>query len=200
MFLGDIQRHRYFTTGASSRVSSPRSTPTSSPPNTASLPGVFAFNHLHGRRSTRSSLDDDIDIDMDPPAVSAAAAPNAPTATSAFLHDGDSIKPGKVDPMLALELRLRWLEALVWGIKQDSGRERRGKGKDAAEYASFGSAQGANLKRRETLMRHAQGVQQRLDKALEGNEGLKRFMDNCLYFLLCFWVNLMFFLFFFSSR
>jgi hypothetical protein len=63
--------------------------------------------------------------------------------------------------------------------------------REGAEYASFGNAQmvaSANLKRGETLLRLAQSVQQKLDKALEGNEGFKRFMDNCLsWFLLVLW-------------
>jgi hypothetical protein len=187
VFLGDIQRHRLLGTTPSSRLSSsPQSTPASSPPNTASLSGIFALHHSHGRRSTTSSLDDDTGIDMDPPApmLAASSESNAPPRHS----DG----PGKVDPVLALELRLRWLEALVLGIKQELSREKKGKGRDhAAEYAGFGNAQTialANLKRGETLVRLAESVQQKLDKALEGNEGLRRFMDNCLFSLLSFFI------------
>jgi len=183
VFLGDIQRHRFAS--PSSRITSAQNTPTSSPPNT-SVSGVFALHQSHCHHSTiprRSSLDDDIDIDMDPPEPAPAVIQrhlNAPT-TPVPLHHGN--KPGKIDPILALELRLRWLEALILGIKQDLSRERKGKGKDVAEYASFGNAQmiaSANLRRGETLMRLAESVQQKLDKALEANEGLKRFMDNCL--------------------
>lgn len=91
------------------------------------------------------------------------------------------MKPGNIDPGLALELRLRWLEALIWGIKQDLSKDGKGKGQ---EYANSGNVQmiaSANLKCGETIMRLAQSVQQKLDRALEGNEGLKRFMDNCLF-------------------
>jgi hypothetical protein len=121
---------------------------------------------------------------MDQPGVSGPPSPDVKQfdATPPLYH-GEGNKPGTIDPVLALELRLRWLEALILGMKQDLSRERKGKGKDAAEYASFGNAQtiaSANLKHGETLMRLAQGVQHKLDKALEGNEGLKRFMDNCL--------------------
>ena len=74
------------------------------------------------------------------------------------------------------------------GLKQDLTKDKKGKGKEA-EYASFGAAKSVaaancNLKRGETLVRLAQTVQQKLDKALEGNEGPKRFMDNCAYALL----------------
>ncbi|KAJ3500653.1 hypothetical protein NLJ89_g9700 [Agrocybe chaxingu] len=89
--------------------------------------------------------------------------------------------PGKVDPVLALELRLRWLEALILGVKQDLGKDKKGKGKE--EYAVGGStsataAAAAHLKPGETLVRLAETVQQKLDKSVEGNEGLKRFMDT----------------------
>ena len=178
VFLGDIQRHRLFAS-PSSRITSAQTTPTSSPPPSTSMSGVFALHQSHGHHS---SLDDDIDIDMDPPEPAPATVIQQHlNATTATLNHGK--KPGKIDPILALELRLRWLEALILGIKQDLGRERKGKGKDVAEYASFGNAQmiaSANLKRGETLMRLAESVQQKLDKALEANEGLKRFMDNCL--------------------
>ncbi|KDR80755.1 hypothetical protein GALMADRAFT_207733 [Galerina marginata CBS 339.88] len=86
-------------------------------------------------------------------------------------HPASRSAPGKVDPVLALELRLRWLEALILGMKQDGGK---GKGKEL-EYAGIGSA---NLKHGETLTRLAETVQTKLDKAVEGNEGLRRFMDN----------------------
>lgn len=72
--------------------------------------------------------------------------------------------PTKIDPLIALELRLRWLEALILGVKQDLGR-------DAAI---------ANLKHGETLSRLAETVQQKLDKAVEGNEGLTKFMNQCM--------------------
>ncbi len=42
---------------------------------------------------------------------------------------------GKVDPVLALELRLRWLEALILGMKQDIAKDRKGKARE--EYASM---------------------------------------------------------------
>ena len=178
VFLGDIQRHRHLSSPSSR---STHSTPTSSPPNTA-VSGVFSFHARHLSSPRRSSVDDDLDIDMDPPEVVAssniAKDLNNESPGAQNVDDG---QPGKIDPALALELRLRWLEALILGLKQDLTKDKKGKGKEA-EYASFGAAKSvaaANLKRGETLVRLAQTVQQKLDKALEGNEGLKRFMDNC---------------------
>ncbi|PFH50264.1 hypothetical protein AMATHDRAFT_123746, partial [Amanita thiersii Skay4041] len=57
-----------------------------------------------------------------------------------------------IDPALALELRLRWLETIVLGV------------------------QAALLKHGETLAHLAEDVQRRLDAIVEANEGLKRFM------------------------
>jgi len=85
--------------------------------------------------------------------------------------------PGKVDPLLALELRLRWLEVLIVGMKQEMGKDKKGK---AREYAGINvAAAAASLKHGETLTRIVETVQTKLDKVVEGNEGLKRFMDNC---------------------
>ena len=69
--------------------------------------------------------------------------------------------PTKIDPLLALELRLRWLEALILGVKQDLGRP--------------------SLKHGETVSRLAETVQWKLNKAVQGNEGLTKFMDQCMF-------------------
>ncbi len=194
VFLGDIQRHRHLSSPSTRSI---HSTPTSSPPNTAVSP-VFPFqqpHHVYGHppSSPRSStLSNDIDIDMDSPstAVVAPVAKTKKTNESETLLEARSndVKPGKIDPVLALELRLRWLEALILGVKQDLAKDKKGKTKEA-EYASVSAGKAiasANLKRGETLVRLAQTVQQKLNKALEGNEGLKRFMDNCTFVQLSF--------------
>ena len=69
--------------------------------------------------------------------------------------------PTKIDPLIALELRLRWLEALILGVKQDSGRP--------------------SLKHGETVSRLAEMVQRNLNKAVQGNEGMTKFMDQCMF-------------------
>ena len=71
-------------------------------------------------------------------------------------------------PVLSLELRLRCLEAIILGVRQDvkdrsKGREKLGE-----------------LKQGDTLIRLADDVQSRLDIAIQGNDGLKRFMDHCV--------------------
>ena len=68
--------------------------------------------------------------------------------------------PTKIDPLLALELRLRWLEALILGVKQDLGR--------------------ASLTHGETVSKLAETVQRKLNKVVQGNEGLTKFMDQCM--------------------
>jgi len=202
VFLGDIQRHRHL----SSR--SIHSTPTSSPPNTAVSP-VFSFqpqpNYVYGhspsspRRS--STLNNDIDIDMDSPSAAVVAPVTKTNESGTWLLEARS-KPGKIDPMLALELRLRWLEALILGVKQDLAKDKKGKTRKA-EYASVSAGRviaSANLKRGETLASLAQTVQQKLDKALEGNEGLKRFMEHCKGFRSTFLSPLLLLFLFISYR
>jgi len=73
--------------------------------------------------------------------------------------------PPVIDPTLSLELRLRWLEVILLGVRQDA-KDRKGKEKSN------------ELKHGETLIKLAEDVQQRLDTAVENNDGLKRFMDH----------------------
>lgn len=68
-----------------------------------------------------------------------------------------------IDPALSLELRLRWLEAILLGVQ---AKERHGKGK---LY---------DLKRGKSLVRMAEDVQKRLDRIVDGNDGLKRFIEH----------------------
>ena len=66
-------------------------------------------------------------------------------------------KPPAITPELSLELRLRWLEALLYGVRQ----------KDKP------------LARGETLLRNAQQIQKRLDDLVQNNDSLRKFMDQC---------------------
>lgn len=162
VFLGDFQRHRH--------LSSPtHTTPPSSPPSTTAL-----FHFSHSPPPSLATASEELDIDMDTDPVNSntfAARPNDPQSSE--VKQG----PGKVDPLLALELRLRWLEVLIVGMKQETGKDKKGKARE--EYAGVNAA-AASLKHGETLTRIAETVQAKLGKAVEGNEGLKKFMDNCM--------------------
>jgi len=71
--------------------------------------------------------------------------------------------PPVVGSALSLELRLRWLEAILLGVKQDGGRK--GKERDSLSHG-------------ETLLRSAEDLQKRLTGIVNSNDGLKRFMDH----------------------
>jgi hypothetical protein len=94
-----------------------------------------------------------MDSDLEKQELSQATA----TATASLVP----APPTKIEPLLALELRLRWLEAFILGVKQDLGR--------------------ASLKHGETVSRLAETVQRKLNKAVQGNEGLTKFMDQCMF-------------------
>lgn len=129
------------------------------------------------------NLKEDIGIDLDPAQI-------VPPVKKEFLDGKEDektapSKPGEVDPILALQLRLRWLEALILGVKQDFGKDRSGsKGKNReTDYATVNPAlaiAAAHLKPGDTLVRLTETVQSKLNKSLEGNEGLKRFMGSCM--------------------
>ena len=147
VFLGDLQQLRHLA-----------SPPSSPPPITTVHNNSIYPSHL---------VSESTDIDMDSPPHPEQQPPQATPMPS-------PAPPTKIDPLLALELRLRWLEALILGIKQDLGRDRKAK----EEYSTAAAI--ANLKNGETLSRLAEMVQQKLNKAVQGNEGLTKFMDQCM--------------------
>ena len=83
-----------------------------------------------------------------------------PLATKKFVSTKQSStlqKAPAITPELSLELRLRWLETLLYGVKQ----------KDKP------------LAKGETLLRNAQQIQKRLDDIVQNNDSLRKFMDQC---------------------
>lgn len=151
VFLGDVQRHRVFSTS-----------PPSSPPGSSiytRIPSPPPIQDSH-KDSDHDSVEDD-----DTETAEAAAPPKV---------DANPPKATTIDPMLALELRLRWLEALVLGLREN-------KPSRAASHRKLGSVplKKKLLKHGETLVRLAEDVQNRLDAIVEENEGLKRFMVQC---------------------
>ncbi|KAF9047079.1 hypothetical protein BDZ89DRAFT_1058139, partial [Hymenopellis radicata] len=132
VFLGDSKRIRVLSS----------STPPSSPPPT-SPSGVSIMSGMMSGMSSPHS----------PPPPS--ASPQQPPQITSPIPN----PPPPIAPELSLELRLRWLEAIVYGVKQD----RKGKAKLASD---------------QTLLRAADGLQRKLDAAVQGNDGLKRFMSQ----------------------
>ena len=162
VFLGDVQRLRVFST----------STPPSSPPASSRYTGIPSPPPI---QNSGKNNDNDSVVDDDVETTAEAAAPPK--------TDVNPQKAPTINPMLALELRLRWLEALVLGLPENNPAR-------AASHRKLGSAplrkskrsadeKAALLKHGETLVRLADDVQNRLDAIVEANEGLKRFMAQC---------------------
>ncbi|KAH6916016.1 hypothetical protein BKA70DRAFT_476541 [Coprinopsis sp. MPI-PUGE-AT-0042] len=159
VFLGDhAQRIRPL-----SQRSGSTATPPSSPPPTG-VPGI-----MYTGRSTTSPLARILD---DAEALS--------PSKGKFVSEARAL-PKHIDPRLALELRVRWLEAIVYGTKpQDSSAggpsaSRPGLGRPQAPAKG---KQKETLKDGETLVRLAENVQNRLNEAVESNDGLKKFMNH----------------------
>jgi hypothetical protein len=98
--------------------------------------------------------------------MSSILNPTQPTSPSSPPASKPTAIQPAIDPVLSLELRLRWLEALLLGVRQDV------KGTKVKE-----------MKHGETLVRLAEEVQRRLNAVVSSNEGLKRFMDHCLSYI-----------------
>ncbi|RXW18710.1 hypothetical protein EST38_g7142 [Candolleomyces aberdarensis] len=175
VFLGDRQRIRHLSSSTTHSSTTPPSSP---PPNGAS--GMAARTS-----SPLSHSFDDLGVDQDvagsPSSSSNKRGGSSRHSLKAHLKDlPPEAKRKPIDPELALELRVRWLEAIVLGLKQPQdptglgtgvgGGGRKGKGKEPTP-ASL-------LKNGETLLRLAENVQKQLESAVEGNEGLRKFMDK----------------------
>lgn len=95
--------------------------------------------------------------------------PMSPNATGKFKEP----TPVPIDPRLSLELRIRWLEVLLLGVKHDA-LAGKGKNKEKAEVKNDG----------DTLVFRAEEIQKRLDNIVEGNDGLQKFVDRCTHLYL----------------
>lgn len=114
------------------------STPPSSPPP-----------HLSSASFTHFS-----DPDLDPLVEEPAETPPPP-------------KPPSIPPALSLELRLRWLETLLYGASQD------------ASDTKANAVRARELKNGGTLSKHAEELQRKLESVVQNNDGLRKFMDHC---------------------
>ena len=74
----------------------------------------------------------------------------------------DLAKPPTISPALSLDLRIRWLETLLYGARQE-GAERKH----------------IEAKGGEALARRAEELQRKLDEILQANDGLRKFMEHC---------------------
>jgi len=146
VFLGDFQRHRIIS---------------STPPPSSPPPGQVV--HQMSVASASQSLEELVEPLDDVQSELSVEQPTAAVTPLAQLEP--SIAPPVIDPALSLELRLRWLEALLLGVRQDA-RDRKGKDKVP------------ELKHGETLIRLAEDVQRRLDNVIQSNDGLQRFMSK----------------------
>ncbi|TDL18889.1 hypothetical protein BD410DRAFT_774448 [Rickenella mellea] len=95
---------------------------------------------------------------------------SGPEKSSVLMASGSTLAtpaappPPPIDPELSLELRIRWLEALLLGVKQD-GKEKKGKVKD-------GGGDG------DTLVRRTEIIQRKVQSIVEANDGLRKFMER----------------------
>lgn len=131
VFVGDIQRHRMLSAN----------TPPASPPpgglsqSPTAMSSVFAAQ-MQADGSTSS--------------LSSARVPPV-TAT-------EPLKKPNISPELSLELRLRWLEAILLGVKEDESAK--------------------DKKKRKPLVKETEDIQKRLQTAVEANDVLKKFMEH----------------------
>ncbi|KAG5219631.1 Dynactin [Salix suchowensis] len=106
-----------------------------------------------------------------PPTQSNPASPSASHTKEAETFASFSLPPEPpvvaptIDPELSLELRLRWLEALILGTKYDH------KGKETEPAGTVAGSTRNELKQGETLVRAVEDIQKSLNLAVENNDG-----------------------------
>ncbi len=140
VFLGDSKRHRLLSS----------STPPSSPPPTSAMSHPGVLSALPSPNSPSFAA-----------ASSSAEAPNASSNASFAQGILSREPPPAIDPVTALELRLRLLESLVVGLDPDEKAKQ-------------------DL-RAQTLAKSAENVKRTVDKYVEGNDTLKRFINHCAF-------------------
>ena len=120
------------------------------------------------------------DSQSTPPTSPRSASPHAQTFSSRISNSGVSVKtnvdestkkPTPIDSRLSLELRIRWLEVLLLGVKHDSW--------DRDAHASSDATPRQTRPDGESLVKRAEEVQKKLDKVVDANDGLKKFIDRC---------------------
>jgi len=107
--------------------------------------------------------------------LSSSTPPSSPppylvSPSMSSLHDLDfevveapkpTPKPPSIPPVLSLDLRLRWLETVLYGSRPETTDRKQGESKNTA-----------------TLARRAGELQRQLDGIVQNNDGLRKFMDH----------------------
>lgn len=141
VFLGDAKTtvHRHFP-GPGSIIVTPPASPSK---HEQQLEGIFA-RMQEGDMLVQQHTNGESDMEGTTMGMTAAAM--------------------NVTPAMSLELRLRWLEALLVGV-------------NAKASYSAGMKKGKKM----TLFKRAEELQKQMEGIANANEGLKKFMDRCAY-------------------
>ena len=88
-----------------------------------------------------------------------------------------------IDPVLSLELRIRWIEVLLFGVKQDQATLKK-ETINNAKNNNKGSTTAASVstkskEEKEALVLRAEELKKKLDVIVDSNDGLRKFMDRC---------------------
>ncbi|KAG6879247.1 hypothetical protein C0992_004241 [Termitomyces sp. T32_za158] len=143
----------------------------------ANIGSVFLGDNVRHRmlsNSSHTSPPSSTPPSSPPPSAISAVFPRGLSQSSPSLQAQSNQLTTSIDPRLALDLRLRWLEALLVGVGVSGGNVSK-TGRKSTEEAHTPS-----------LCRAAGDLQQRLDVIVASNDGLRRFLaqyDQYAHFL-----------------
>lgn len=186
--------HQHDTTQSQQPLStSPPSRPASSSSGRAPAASASASQHTHSRGLASVHGIATTTIFMgegtprqtllrSPRSDSPFSSPELPSLNASLLQQQAAAllpsRPPTVHPITSLELRVRWLEALVAGMGGVDPHS-------AGHHHSKSRAEGLKEKEKEEsmrnfgLLRKVDQVQRQLDQVVEENDQLRRFMTKC---------------------
>ncbi|KAF8320066.1 hypothetical protein DL93DRAFT_2074393 [Clavulina sp. PMI_390] len=150
---------------AASRTSSPTSTVHSTTARPTSFAAsTHATTIFMGEGTPRHEL-------LRSPRSDASFSSSPPPIASINQQPYLSLPPiSSIHPLTSLELRIRWLEALVSGVPSGGGKP--------SDKLDRKTRDDLDAIRRAGLLKKAEDVQQQLDDVVQANSQLKRFMRN----------------------
>ncbi|KAG6869238.1 hypothetical protein C0993_009103 [Termitomyces sp. T159_Od127] len=140
----------------------------------ANIGSVFLGDNVRHRMLSNTSPSSSTPSPSPPPSAISAVFPRGLSQSPPSFQAQSDRRTTPIDSRLALDLRLRWLEALLVGVGVGGGGSTSKTGRKSTEEAPSHTP---------SLCRAAGDLQQRLDAIVASHDGLRRFLAQCASFV-----------------